>query len=293
MGDVTFLRRQTHFSDESPLYFRVYERPVFFGGKTKQYTLPDHKAIVRIVDEKKPICIGLVGKNYKVIRNQELCQEVERTLVETLTDAELRGVQTKDSMSYHGGMCFRQYMFPAITTSVGDRSVANFRIIIVNGYDGSSSFKLYSGAIDSFCENGMVSGVFDMMIKRHTAGLTLPNIAERVRRSIDIFYKQAEQWKYWVGKEITEEQAYECLCAMPNASARRVEQLMRQYAIECLTHGKTVWALYSAATYYASHTEGEFKVRETPQDHTTATLLNREKQIRAWTSTDEFERLAA
>jgi len=132
-----------------------------------------------------------------------------------------------------------------------------------------------------------------MMVKRHTAGLTIPKLDDKLRKSIDIFYTQAEQWKKWVGKEITDDDARECYEAMPRISERRVEQMMRQFHIECLTHGRTVWALYSAATYFATHNEGEFSIRETNNDHSAATLLHREQQVRSWLSTDTFERLAA
>ena len=88
-----------------------------------------------------------------------------------------------------------------------------------------------------------------MIVKRHTKRLQIPNLQSKLRKSIDIFYKQADQWRHWVGKVISDEDAEECFKAMPNISERRVQQLMRQFAIECQSHGRTVWALYSAATY--------------------------------------------
>jgi len=132
-----------------------------------------------------------------------------------------------------------------------------------------------------------------MIVKRHTSGLQVPRLTDRLRQSIDIFYKQSEQWSKWVGKEISDESAEECYKAMPNVSERRVQQLMRQFRIECSSHGRTVWALYSAATFYASSDRGEFAIRETNSDHKASTLMNREQQVRAWQNTDEFERLAA
>ena len=132
-----------------------------------------------------------------------------------------------------------------------------------------------------------------MMIRRHTAGLTVPRLTNKLRQSIDIFYKQADTWKEWVGKIISDEDAEQCYKAMPNVSERRVQQLMRQFTIECASHGRTVWALYSAATFYASSDHGEFAIRETNSDHRASTLLNREQQVRSWLNTNEFERIAA
>ena len=298
MSEVTqlFPTKPEAFSSESDLYFDVWERPAFFSGTGESpnyYEDPKYKHVVRLW-KNEPISIGLVGKNYKLLRNRELCEGVEDTFMETMTDEELRGVTRRDNTSYLGGTSIRDYIFPNIATDIGsERSSVAFRTIIVNGYDGSSSFKLYHGAIDFFCTNGMVSGSYDMSGKRHTKRLQIPNLQNKLRKSIDIFYKQADQWKHWVGKVISDEDAEECFKAMPNISERRVQQLMRQFAIECQSHGRTVWALYSAATYYATSDAGDFNVRETDQDHTASTLLNRETQVRSWLNTEEFVALAA
>lgn len=295
MNNITTLHPQppSAFSSESELYFDVWERPAYFKGKEDYYEDPYHKHVVREWNN-EPISIGLVGKNYKLLKNKPLCEGVEDTFMEVLTPEELKDVQRRDSISYMGGTSIRDYIFPRITADIGsDRSDVAFRAIIINGYNGTSSFKFLHGAIDFFCTNGMVTGSYDMIVKRHTAGLTVPKLTDKLRQSIDIFYKQADQWKHWVGKGISDEDAEECFKAMPNTSERRVQQLMRQFAIECQTHGRTVWALYSAATYYATSNAGQFAVRETNNDHSATTLMNREQQVRSWLNSSEFQAVAA
>jgi|TARA_R100000501_G_C2618676_1_gene112142 hypothetical protein len=283
------------FSPDSELYFNVWERPAYFRGEKGYYEDSNHKHIVRIHPEKhEPISIGLVGKKYKLLKNKELCEGIEDTFIETLTKEELDGVSRRDSISYFGGTSIRDYIFPSIRADIkSGKSDIAFRAIIVNGYDGSSSFKFYHGAIDFFCTNGMVSGSYDMIVKKHTSGLIIPKLTDKLRNSIDIFYKQAEQWKKWVGKVITDEDAEVCFKSMPNVSDRRVDQLMHQFRIECDTHGRTVWALYSAATFYATSDRGVFAVRDTDNDHRASTLMNREQQVRSWLNTEEFEKIAA
>ena len=286
-------QRPLAFSSESDLYFDVWERNARFQGRDKTYNDPNHKHIVRMWNN-EPVSLGVVGKNYKLLKNKELCEGIEDTFMETLTTEELKDVQRRDSVAYLGGTSIRDYIFPNIRTDIQSRkSDIAFRAIVVNGYDGTSSFKFYHGAIDFFCTNGMVTGAYDMITKRHTAGLTIPKLTDRLRSSIDIFYKQSEQWTKWVGKEISDEDAELCFKGMPNVSDRRVLQLMHQFRIECASHGRTVWALYSAATFYATSNRGDFSVRETNSDHTAATLMNREQQVRSWLNTDEFLTLAA
>ena len=300
MNNITSLfphetERPASFSSDSELYFNVWERPAFFQGKDigVYYGDSNHKHIVRMWDD-SPISIGLVGKNYKLLKNQELCESIEDTFMDSLTSEELHGVQRRDSVAYMGGTSIRDYIFPNIKVDLeGGISDIAFRAIVINGYDGSSSFKFYHGAIDFFCSNGMVTGSYDMITKRHTSSLTIPRLTDRLRGSIDIFYRQAEQWNQWINKEICDEDAEECFKAMPNVSDKRVAQLMRQFRIEVQTHGRTVWAMYSAATFYATSNSGDFAVRETGNDHKASTIMNREQQVRSWLNTEHFTILSA
>ena len=286
------------FGANSIAYFPTYERDIYYKGKTgEEFHIPSKKAIVRTMDDDEgkpyPVTLGVVGKNYKVISMKDVCDAAEEQYKHTLTDHELSRVQRRDRIAHYGSTCIRDYVFPNIRTDVGKRSDVSFRSVIVNGYDGSSSFRVYSGAIDFFCENRLVTGSFDMSIYRHTGGFRIPDMADRIRASIDVFYKQSDIWAGWSDKEISNEDAKACFESIPGISERRVEQLMRQFQIECSAHGRTVWAMYSAATFFASQSKGAFGVRDTGNDHLESTLMNRENQINKWTDTDEFMKIAA
>jgi len=236
---VTHLNKPNAFNSGSALYFDVWERPSYFKGHApatgdpRFYKDSNHKHIVRMYNG-EPVSLGIVGKNYKLLKNKELCEGIEDTFMDTLTKEELHDVKRTDRTSHMGATCFRDYIFPNIKADISStRSDIAFRTIVVNGYDGSSSFKFYHGAIDFFCANGMVSGVYDLVVARHTKGLTIPRLTDRLRKSIDIFYKQADQWRHWVGKVICDEDAEECFKVMPNVSERRIAQLMHQFRIEC------------------------------------------------------------
>jgi hypothetical protein len=276
------------FGQNSISYFETYERPIYYKGKDKEYPIEDKKAIVRTIDD-EPHVLGVVGKNYQVISMKDVCEAAETEFLSALTEEELSIVQRRDRVAHYGATCIRDYIFPSIQGDVGTKSDVSFRTVIVNGYDGASSFRLYSGAIDFFCENRLVTGSFDMSVYRHTSGFSIPQMAERVRGAVDVFYKQSEVWAGWSNKNITDEDARECFETIPGISPRRVDQLLRQFHIECMSHGRTVWAMYSAATFYASQIMGDFGVRNTGGDHTEATLMNRETQINNWTKTDKFK----
>ena len=292
-------RRQEYFSDESELYFKTYERPLFYSGgpasdgiNPNMYPVHSHKSIVRMIGD-QPTSIGIVGKKYVPFEMKPLCEAVETTYAEVFDDDMLRGVQRFDRTAYDGATCVREYVFPSINRDINSNSKVAFRTVISNSCDGKASFRIYNGAIDFFCDNGMVIGSFDMMTKRHTSGLIIPEIAQRVRDAIHLFYHQADIWLQWANKRITDESARTCFEAIPGVSERLVDKLMRQFQIEVQSHGYTVWAMYSAATYYATHSEGEFKTRNTAKDHEAVTLLKRERSIQSWLDTETFEQIAA
>ena len=299
--DVSSLeaRRQHYFSDESKLYFKTYQRPLYYSGaptsdgtNPKMYPVHTHKSIVRMIDD-KPESIGIVGNRYVPFEMQPLCKAIETTYVEIFDDDMLHNVKRKDRTAYNGASCLREYIFPSMTKDINDNSKVAFRTVISNNCDGRASFRIYNGAIDFYCDNGMVIGSYDMVTKRHTSCLIIPLLSHRVREAIHIFYKQAAIWKQWANKHITHSLARECFKSIPYITERLIEKLMEQYQIETESHGYTVWAMYSAATYYATHIEGPFKIRNTSGDHKAVTLLRRERTIKSWLDTETFQQVAA
>lgn len=292
-------RTATPFPKHSGLYFNVQEGPVAFHHPQGTKGYDDYKVLYRY-DDKVPVPLAVVGKNYKVVQNEELFRAIEHEFIGGFASWEmmhpsdvhpLEGVRVSDKMSYNGAMCLREYVFPNMRCRINDKSEIAFRTIVVNGF-GGTSVKLYTGAIDFFCTNGMVRGQFDHAVMRHTNGLSIKGIADRVHRSIDVFFKDAELYRGWAKKTITKLDATAFFKSL-GMSERMAEKLTRQYLIECQTHGQTVWALYSAMTYYATHNEGEFKLRETGANHAASTMLHREESVKKWIEHDAWQTMVA
>jgi hypothetical protein len=152
---------------------------------------------------------------------------------------------------------------------------------------------LYIGAIDFYCKNGMIIGEHDVYYHRHTSGLKLTDVVKVVRGAIDVFYKQADIWRAWRNRKLTDAEVADFVHNHAGFSERRASAIMRQWAYESGVRGDNVWALYSALTYYASHNAGEFALRDTKEDHAAATLTKRELEVRKIIMSDEFKKLAA
>ncbi len=288
-GSVTPLA--SPFPQESKLYFTAVERPLFWQGKRTLFVdVPTHKMLLR-AENGNPIQLAVVGKGYQVVQNQVLFQTIEEQFMHAFDANELLDVRVWDYMSYGGRVCLREYQFPNVRCNIGGgASQIAFRTIVKNGF-GGSSIVLYMGAIDFFCTNGMIGGQFDCVYARHTKGLQISNITDRIRRAIDVFYKQADIWRGWRGKTITELQAMEFFEA--KFSERLAKKLWHQYLIDVHVHGPNMWALYSAMTYYASHDEGQFETRKTGVDHSAVTMLKREEQVQRTIASDAWSALAA
>jgi len=281
------------FPQESELYFTAVERPLAWQHKdgVSHFPVGTHKMLLRADAQRIPIQLAVVGQGYQVVQNQDLFQSIEEQFMRAFSSQELTSVRVNDSMSYGGRVCLREYQFPNVRCDIGGGvSEIAFRTIVKNGF-GGSSIVLYTGAIDFFCTNGMISGQYDCMYARHTKGLRISDITDRVRRSIDVFYKQADIWRGWQGKRITYEEVQQFF--EDKFSGRLALKLYRQYLIEEQVHGPTVWALYSAMTYYSSHNEGEFVARNTGTDHAAVTMLKREEQVQRTIASNAWSALAA
>jgi hypothetical protein len=70
--------------------------------------------------------------------------------------------------------------------------------------------------------------------------------------------------------------------------------MMDQFDTEAASRGRTVWALYSALTFYSSHNSERFGVRNSGNvDNEAVTLDQREREVSRVIGSDAWARLAA
>ena len=63
-------------------------------------------------------------------------------------------------------------------------------------------------------------------------------------------------------------------------SGNRIKKMMEQLDLEAQQRGMTIWALYSALTYYSSHNSERFGVRNSANvDNVAETLDAREREV--------------
>lgn len=292
---ITGLTPKQAASPTSPLMFKVYERPLFYYGKESVTTYSaDYKALVRMTkSDTLPVTLNVVRNTYKVVQNGELFPAIDEGLRESLTDDDWKQCKITDRIAYGGATCIREYLFRTIAFESPDAlGQVAFRVLVSNAF-GGSSIKLFTGAVDLVCLNGMVVHDRDVMYGRHTSGLKIEPFARRVQQGVDVFWKQRGTWDKWRHMSL-KTASHEVHRWLEEKFGDRLGNVMyRQYRIEAEVRGANVWALYSALTYYASHRDGLFPTRDTGSGHEAATMLKRETKVRTLVNDESFLQLAA
>ncbi len=311
---VASVQKRTRLSPkDAAIYFPVVERELFYRGEDDDrigshldsavpyYQSPDHKQLLRD-DGKVPLPLAVVGENYKVVQNEELFEAIEQGIIEKLPPDKLEHIQVTDRMSFGGAVSMREYIFHDIVreietpTGFEDTNIG-FRAIVINGF-GASAVKIILGAIDFFCLNGMIIGVSDRKVRKHTSGLNVTALSNYIAGNLKLFDKNADRWCEWAKHGLTDDQAHQFFDALVEdkyLSERLSRRLHLRYRREKSTRGGTLWALVSALTYYSSHSNDDdgFGVRDTGKDHEAATLIKRSEDVRAILNSQLFARLAA
>lgn len=292
-----------HFQHDPEMFFTPVEQklvrrvptnssfPQIDGFHTDE-AVDTHKAITR---SDNGDLIGVVGKDYKALPLLDVLQQLEDAIA-----PHTNGIPPiiKDKQSHGGAWQSVSYRFPGIKAQIymptkGRTTDIDFEVTLKHTYNGSASEVLLYGGVDLVCMNGLIAGRFESFIKRHTKGLTAEAFGDKMDEAIAKFWKKVDIWQAWSNKTITLEQAREFLKVAPGISERRAEKLEKRVQQEFADRGNSVYALYSALTWMASHNTPEFAVRNTGRDNVAETLLNRQETVAQLVNSVDFRALAA
>ena len=168
-----------------------------------------------------------------------------------------------------------------------------FRVGISNTFDGNGSVRVFAGAYDQVCENGMCIGELVKQLARHTAGFTPGKFSQFISTEMELYLIRARDFQRWADTELNPELAENVLNAA-GLSERRTAAMLDQFALESQSRGASIWALYSALTFYASHNSNRFGVRNSDNvDNAGATLEQREREVSKIITSPAWQALTA
>ena len=272
-----------------PVYMRNHET-----GTAQR--IPDKiGSVIRRTDSGE--ALGIVGKSYGIAQNPELYSMVCNAAEDSLPAYALQGLELSEHSSFAGAYSRFELTFPALGADIrqlsGSSTQLKFRIGIANTFNGSGSVRVFAGAYDLVCTNGLVIGEMEKKSARHTSGFSPAVFQAFIEAEMRKYLERVRVWQAWANARITPEQAEELL-NNAGMAGRKVSRMMEQFEIESAKRGRSVWALYSALTFYSSHNSEAFAVRNSRNvDNVAASLDQREREVSRIIDSEEWQRLAA
>tara|TARA_R110001583_G_scaffold40262_8_gene128756 strand:+ start:1162 stop:2106 length:945 start_codon:yes stop_codon:yes gene_type:complete len=294
-------------TEDREIFFNVEERPCYYSHPVQEHLnivlggegvcshtgtlVPDKKVLTRNGDY-----LSTTNKNYRVVLNGEVLLPLQKQMINFFDPSVLHNVKIQDTVLKNGRVCWAEYTFPdiasGITTKTGHSTSFKLRFILKNTFDGSGSVLLYSGDIDTFCTNGMISGSYDVTRKRHTKNFTTEGFILAFGKSMDRHHEQVIKYQQWADTQVSTVKVKQLLDKLTKAPDQRKrknilsDRLLAQFTDEADVRGGNVFALSSALTAYASHNSERFPLTKRGDD---LSLLKRQEQVGKWLSSDVWD----
>lgn len=244
------------------VFFPVVERDCVWIDKTGGKNATGKKAVVAAIDN-GPKLIGLVGEDYKLLHNRDVWSVIAQVI---------SGYDTTVSMYCDNNLArtFFDVRFNDVQCLLGGSEV-NFRAIFWNGYAGAS-LGVYAGGINSFCSNGMITGVYETSWKRHTKGLKVEVVRDWLETAVKMFDRQSNDWRKYVNTPVTTDEA---LTLFETFDKIRLDDLMELLAIKYgPQYGQTLWSALNCMTDVATHAD-TYKKRKAVSNTANSTMFSK------------------
>ena len=271
--------------------FTVAERPLFMVDCKMNLPakVPEFKALYRTDTGQ---VLSVVRNSYRVIQNEEVFDAVEQNVEQALGHSNLAKAKIEDDIAKDGLLSMRSWIFPDLrvqSTGTSKSDIA-FRIVAINGF-GGISVKCFYGGIDFYCLNGLISGEdYSTLAFRHAKHTDTRVRFTPIRDSLEQFEKQSKIWLRWQNTYVEHESVMSFLSEKVESDIllkRLGDQIINEYG----HRGQTLWAVYSALTFYASHNEGIFAVSELAKGNEAAVMLRRQNAVKRMVNSPQWKKL--
>lgn len=219
--------------------FPVEARPVTVpdGITGSEYNLPsNYKAIVR---EDTNEVISIVKKSYRIVRNEELINNLLEEL--SMLDTPYR-IDRSHSFVDNNRMRLH-VVFPRLTMHDEDSEIA-LSLFLHNSYDMSEGIRFMFGAIRSICTNGMVFGkILSKYYRKHTKGFKIANLKDALSTTYDQIPAIQARIKELESTPVTQE--------LMNRVEKGVGKKLSKRVFD--QRPLTEYQMYNALTNYISH----------------------------------------
>lgn len=135
----------------------------------------------------KPIPVGVVSKNYRLVDHQQLLSTIEQALIGI--DIDMRQVGVTAQWTVHGERAHFSTLFPKEERFLhlvdDDTDEMRFRIEVFNSVDGSSRLIAIAGWLRFVCSNGLIIGTALIHLRRqHRQQLEVEELGRLLRETV-------------------------------------------------------------------------------------------------------------
>tara|TARA_R110000824_G_scaffold95101_4_gene228833 strand:+ start:1073 stop:1984 length:912 start_codon:yes stop_codon:yes gene_type:complete len=220
--------------------------------------------------------IGIVGNRYQIVHNSDLYESlIEASQRAFISD---HGVQLTEESARNGAWSKATLHYPSIGLDIrqltGKSTHLRLKAGFTNTYDGSGKVRVQVGCTDLWCMNGSSVLESSRMVGKHTSGFDLKSLTNFLVQGFETFHQKVSIWQQWADRRVTPTEAKKLLKDL-GLDGRRAEGIMTQIEKEFDQRGESLWSVYSALTYEASHSSEAFPARKTKGASTTALTLDR------------------
>ena len=265
-----------------------------FGVQFEPTKVQDKKYVINDVTGEY---LGVVGHNFSCADHRPFFQGVEDAMTENLDNSQLDDAKVVWRSARNNSWGMMDITLPNVQrTIVSDKhqTTVNQRFIALHAIDGSCSNQVYYGAIDTFCTNGMITGDYDKVRRKNSSNFSMDRFIDELKNSRRDFDTQMDTFQQWAFSPIGKFDIKAMLDSLMGSESKS-EKMYTLYNQEVSKRGKTVFALYSAFTNYATYADERngFRMRNTGNDTQAQTMWLREQEVAKWIASPQFKQLEA
>jgi len=243
--------------------FPVKELPLVAVGEHNKYPINTEKfkAVVRTDTEE---VLGVHSGKYNVVKHEDIVEGIMSgvALADISRDYDHEIKVYENGAKLKGSFIFNDLVHK--DPEVND--IIRFKVDYMNSYDGMWSIMVNAYGERLFCLNGCTSPEAVTREKnKHTSGFNILASSYQIKDALEVFFNERERWDAWRKTAVTTELVqgvFERTLAKPTTPTltnkvnwKQLTRLMGNYRQETGVLGNTKWAMYNAATDWASHPE--------------------------------------
>ena len=139
----------------------------------------------------------------------------------------------------------------------------------------------------------MITGDYDKVRRKNNSNFSMDRFIDELKNSRRDFDTQMDKFKQWAFSPIDKFDIKAMLDSLMGSESKSEDVWFVQ--TRGIKRGKTVFALYSAFTNYASYADerNRFRMRNTGNDTQAQTMWLREQEVAKWIASPQFKQLEA